>query len=99
MPTIKEIIISRNWGIRPNDNVIYSGKIWLVEKDEPYDLVQFRINELSKSYYWNESLCVKAGTSEEGINKLVQEYVEQISDKDIADYEKFLEEGERWGWD
>ena len=99
MATIKKIKISRNWGKRPTDNAIYCGMAWGVEKGEPYDLVQFSIHELNKPYFWNMSLCVKCGTSEEEINKLVEEYAETITDKDIAEYIDFLEQGEKWGWD
>lgn len=100
MATIKDIQISRERGTRPNNNAIYCGMAWGVEKGEKYDLVQFSINELNKPYFWNTSLCFPCGMSEEEIRqeciKFAKEY---ISEKDVQDYRNFLEDGERWGWD
>ena len=84
MATIKEIQRSRNWGVRPTSDVIVEGHIWLVEKGQPYDLVQFSINELNKPYWW----------------RVVRDYAEDvITEKDIKEYIWFLECGEKWGWD
>lgn len=100
MATIKDIKIHRNWGKRPTDNVVYVGMAWGVEKGEPYDLVQFSINELDKFYFWNTSLCFPCGMSEEEIKKECVNYAQQnITEKDIKDYRYFLECGEKWGWD
>ena len=99
MVTIKNVEIHRNWGKRPNDNAVYCGMAWGVEKGEPYDLVQFSINELGKSYFWNTALCLPCGTSEEEIRASVEEYAKGITDEEIQDYRGFLEDGERWGWD
>lgn len=99
MATLKEVKISRNWGIRANDKEDYPNPNWRVEKGEPYDLVQFMINELDKNYYWCESLHLPCGLPEEEINKIVQDFVEtQITEEQIIDYRKFLEDGEKWGW-
>lgn len=98
MATLKEINIHRNWGTRPTDNVIYLNHAWYVDKGEAYDLVQFSINEIV-GYYWNTSLCVPAGTSEKEINRIVAEYVEAITDADIKEYQKFLDFGNKYGWD
>lgn len=100
MATIKDIKISRERGIRPDNNAIYCGMAWGVEKGEKYDLVQFSINELNKSYFWNTSLCLPCGMSEEEImQECIKFAKENISEKDIRDYRSFLEDGERWGWD
>ena len=99
MATIKDIKISRNWGKRPTDNAIYCGMIWGVEKGEPYDLVQFLINELGKSYFWQTSLCLPCGMSEEEIKEECIDYAKTITEQDIKDYKWFLECGEKWGWD
>lgn len=99
MATIKDIKIHRNWGKRPTGNDIYCGMVWGVEKGEPYDLVRFSINELDKSYFWYISLCFPCETSEEEIRESVEEYAKGITDKEIQDYCRFLEDGERWGWD
>lgn len=99
MATIKNIMINRNWGKRPTGNAVYCGMAWGVEKGEPYDLVQFSINELDKPYFWNTSLCFPCGTSEEEIKESVEEYAKGITDKEIQDYRRFLDDGERWGWD
>ena len=98
MATIKNIKIHRNWGKRPTDNAIYCGMVWGVEKGEPYDLVQFSINELGKPYFWNISFCSPCGMSEEEIRGNVEEYAKTITDKDIKGYRDFLEYGEKWGW-
>ena len=100
MATIKNISISREWGARPTDKAFYCGMAWGVEKGEKYDLVQFSINELDKPYFWNTSLCFPCGSSEEEIKQECIEYAQKyITEKDIQDYRKFLEIGEKWGWD
>lgn len=100
MATIKNISISREWGTRPTDNAVYCGMAWGVEKGEKYDLVQFSINELDKPYFWNTSLCFPCGSSEEEIRQECIEYAQKyITEKDIQDYRRFLEDGEKWGWD
>lgn len=99
MATLKNIQIYRNWGKRPTGNVTIMGNIYYgVEKGDPYDLVQFSIEEI-KGYYWDKTLCVTVGTSEEEIRKLVLEYISNISDKDIQEYQKFLDWGNKYGWD
>ena len=99
MATLKNIQIYRNWGKRPTGNVIIIGDVYYgVEQGDLYDLVQFSIEEI-KGYYWNETLCVTVGTSEEDIRKLVLEYISNISDKDIQEYQKFLDWGNKYGWD
>lgn len=98
MATLKEIKINRKWGVRPNNNTIYIGSQWGIEKDEPYDLVQFSINELNKPYFWNESLCLKCDLTEEQIKNEVEEYIGGITENDIKDYKSFLECGEKYGW-
>lgn len=99
MATLKKINIYRNWGIRPDGNTIIEGNIYYgVNKGEPYDLVQFSINEIN-GYYWNTSLCVHAGMSEEEINRIVAEYVKTITNADIKEYQKFLDFGKKYGWD
>lgn len=100
MATIKSISRSRNRGIRPINNIIFAGYIWLVEKGQPYDLVQFSINELDKSYFWNEHFCVPCDWKEDVVERVVKRYAEdEITEKDIKAYRQFLEDGEKWGWD
>lgn len=100
MATIKDIKITRNWGKRPTGSRYICNEVYVeVDKGDPYDLVQFSINELEKSYYWHTSIGVKCGTSEDEIKEIVEEYArEHISKQDIKDYTRFLEDGERWGW-
>ena len=99
MVTVDKIEIKRNCGVRPNDNAVYLGKLWRVEKGEPYDSVQFSVKELQKPYLWCTMLCVKCGTSEEEINELVRDYAGTITDEQVRGYRSFLEDGEKWGWD
>ena len=100
MATIKDIKRTKNRGIRPTNNVILAGHIWLVEKGQPYDLVQFSINELNKPYLWRECICVPCDWEDETIERVVRGYAEdEITEKDIKDYVWFLECGEKWGWD
>lgn len=100
MATIKSISRSKNWGVRPTNNIILDGHIWLVEKGQPYDLVQFSINELDKSYFWNEHLCVPCDWKEDVVERVVKRYAEdEITEKGIKAYRQFLEDGEKWGWD
>lgn len=102
MATIKDLRISRNWGKRPeSDNVIISGNVYVdVEKGQEYDMVQFSINELDKPYMWRKNLCVPCGTSKEQCREYAELFAKEfITDKDIQDYKRFLEDGEKWGWD
>lgn len=99
MATLKKINIYRNWGIRPDGNTIIEGNIYYgVDKGEPYDLVQFSINEIN-GYYWNDTLCVPVGTEEDEINRIVNEYVATITEADIKEYQRFLDYGNKYGWD
>lgn len=98
MTTLKNIQVSKSWGIRPTDSAIYIGCAWMVEPGEPYDLVQFSINEIN-GYYWRTSICVPEGTSDEDVEKIVKEYVSAISDEEIREYKKFLDWGNKYGWD
>lgn len=100
MATLKKIRTYKNWSTRPeSDNVIIAGNIYKgVEKGEPYDLVQFSINEIT-DYFWNESICVPLNTSDDDIKKIVEEYVATITDDDIKDYQRFLDYGNKYGWD
>ena len=100
MATIKNIKINREWGERPKDDSVYSGDIWFVEKGEPYDLIQFKINELDKEYFWFESLCVPCNKTENEIKKIVEKYAKkEITEEKIRYYERFLNFGESYGWD
>lgn len=100
MATIKKIQRSRNWSKRPIGNIVLDGHIWLVEKGQDYDLVQFSINELDKPYFWRESICVPCDWEDEVVERVVKGYAEdEITEKDIKDYFEFLECGEKWGWD
>lgn len=99
MATLKKINIYRNWGIRPDGNAIIAGNIYYdVEKGKPYDLVQFSISEIN-GYYWNDTLCVPVGTEEDEINRIVNEYVATITEADIKEYQRFLDYGNKYGWD
>lgn len=99
MATVKKINITRNWNTRPNDNAIHFGGIYKnVEKGEPYDLVQFSINEIS-GYYWHSCLCVPCGTSEDEVKGMVEEFVKSITDKQIREYKEFIDFGNKYGWD
>lgn len=99
MMTLDKISVSPNWGTRPTDYGVILGNVWLVEKGQPYNLVQFSIKELGKPYYWNESLCVPTDWDNEKIEQVVQEYVKLITEENVQEYRKFLEDGEKWGWD
>ena len=99
MVTVDKIEIKRNCGVRPDDNAVYLGKLWCVEKGEPYDSVQFSIRELQKPYFWHTALCIKCGTSERKINRLVRGFAKTITGEEIHGYRQFLEDGEKWGWD
>lgn len=99
MATLKDIEIYRRCGVRPNNNIIYAGRQWGVEKGEPYDFVQFSINELNKPYFWRKKLCLKCDLTEEQIKNEVEEYIKNITEEDIKEYKCFLEDGEQYGWD
>ena len=101
MATIKDIQISKNWGARPTGNCENLNEVYYgVEKGQRYDLVQFSINELGKPYYWLQSICVPVDTSQEEIEEIVNEFArDHIKEEDIKYYQRFLEDGEKWGWD
>lgn len=100
MATIKDIERHEKWGKRPTDNTQLVGHIWLVEKGEDYDLVNFSINELEKYFYWNECLCVPCYWTDEQVRKVAERYAQEcISEKEIESFKWFLEMGEKWGWD
>ena len=101
MATIKSIEIMRNFGKRPtSDNVIIQSNNYIgIEKGQEYDLVKFSINELNKPYFWNETLCVPTGTSEDVAMKLASEFAANITEQSIKEYQNFLNDGEKWGWD
>ena len=99
MATIKEIKRIKNWGKRPSNAEIF-GSVWLVEKEQEYDLVQFSINEMGKSYFWREQLCVPCDWEDDVVERVVKGYAEdEITEKDIKDYECFIRCGAEWGWD
>lgn len=100
MATIKNIKVSRNWGKRPDNENIYIGDVWFIEKGEEYDLLQFTINELDMGFYWNDSLCVPCGKTEEELLEIAKDYAKnQITDESIKSYRRFLEFGQKYGWD
>lgn len=98
MATIKNISRTRKWGVRPL-NISYVGEEWLVEIGEEYDLVQFSINEQKGSYYWYKSFNVPVDWEDEKVYAMISEYVKTITDKDVKDFNSFIETGEQWGWD
>lgn len=100
MATLKEILREKKHGVRPNNNAVYCNHIWLVEKDEEYDLVQFSIEELGEPYWWKDFLCVPCDLTDEQVETIVKEYVEKyIDEKEIKDFRWFLEMGNKYGWD
>lgn len=99
MATIKSFEIKRNWSKRPVGNVEIAGNIWGVKKGEEYDLVSFTLNETKKGYKWHQSLCVPCGASEKDIKKILHNVALSITDEDIASYDRFIENGEKYGWD
>lgn len=95
--TIKKINILRNWGTRNGrecDKVFHD-----VPVAEKYDLVQFVINELGLDIYWCVSIGVPLNTSEEDATKYVEKYIKTIKKSDIADYKRFINDGDKYGWD
>ena len=97
MITIKKINILKNWGTRTgreNSKVFYN-----VSVTEKYDLVQFVIAELGYDIYWCVSLGVPLDTPEEEINKYVNKYCKTLPKVDIYNYKKFIDDGDKCGWD
>lgn len=97
MATLKNFEIVRNWGKKDHRicNMAWDTEL---EEGEMYDLVKISINEIN-NYYWNVSIGVKCGTTEEEIKQAVESYVKTITNEEIKDYNKFLAYGEKWGWD
>lgn len=97
MITIKRIDINRSWSVRNGrecDKVFYN-----VSAGEKYDLVKFIITELGYDIYWCESIGVPLNTSEEDINKYVEKYCKTLKKSDVLDYKKFIDDGNKYGWD
>lgn len=100
MATVKKIRVCRNWNIRPNDDTELAGEIYLVNKGQPYDLLQFTIEELGYDYFWHEALCVPCGKTEKELLAIAKNYAKtQITNETISNYRRFLEYGEKYGWD
>lgn len=97
MAKLNKIDIKRNWG-KKDSRVL--GMIWdsEVKDGEPYDLVQFSIDEIP-NYYWATSIGVKCGTTENEIKQAVGQIATKITDQQIAEYADFLNAGEKYGWD
>ena len=99
MATIKNVVITRNAGVRPKGNECILGHVWFVKKGQPFDLVKFQINELKKPYYWNDFLCFSCGMSEKQIKKETEKFAQNIEQKEIDDYLYFIMDSEEWGWE
>lgn len=97
MITIKKIDIFRNWGTRSGREC--SSLFYDVAVTEKYDLVKFIINELGYDIYWCVYICVPLDTSEEEINKYVEKYCKTLKKSDVMDYKKFIDDGDKYGWD
>lgn len=97
MATLKKINILRNWGRRNNSKM---NMVWQkdLKENEEYDLVQISLKEIPH-YYWQYSIGMKRGYSEEQIKNDIQEYIDTITDEEIKSYKRFLADGEKWGWD
>ena len=97
MATLKKINIIRNFSTRKNNTL---GIVWQknLKENEEYDLIQIGLEEIPH-YYWKYSIGMKCGYSEEEIKNDIQEYIDTITDEEIANYKRFLANGEKWGWD
>lgn len=97
MITIKKIDIKKNWSARngrEGSTIFYN-----VSVTEKYDLVQFIIDELGYDIYWCVGIGVPLDTSEEEINKYVEKYCKTLKKSDVMDYKKFIDDGDKYGWD
>jgi len=100
MATVKKIRISREWNERPEDDIDIAGEIYFVEKGQTYDLLQFTLEELGYDYFWHESLCVPCGKTEKELLEIARNYAKtQITDERLNNYRRFLDYGEKYGWD
>ena len=97
MATLNNINIVRNFSTRNSNRYCM---VWQkdLKENEEYDLVQISLKEIPH-YYWQYSIGMKRGYSEEQIKNDIQEYIDTITDEEIANYKKFLANGEKWGWD
>lgn len=96
MATLKKINIIRNFSTRKNNTL---GMVWEknLKENEEYDLINISLEEIP-DYYWKYSIGMKCGYSEEQIKNDIQEYIDTITDEEIANYKKFLANGEKYGW-
>ena len=97
MATLKKINVIRNFSTRKNNTL---GMVWEknLKENEEYDLINISLEEIPH-YYWKYSIGMKCGYSEEQIKNDIQEYIDTITDEEIANYKKFLANGEKYGWD
>ena len=97
MITIKKIEINRNWSYRNGRE--YYEVFYNVPVSERYDLVKFIVKELGLDIFWHTSIGVPLNTSEQEINKYVYKYAETITNQDVKDYRRFIDDGDKYGWD
>ena len=96
MATLKKINVIRNFSTRKNTKL---GMVWEknLKENEEYDLINISLEEIP-DYYWKYSIGMKCGYSEEQIKNDIQEYIDTITDEEIANYKRFLRDGEKYGW-
>lgn len=99
MFNIKTITIKRDYGVRPQGKShLDNDNIWDVEVGEPYALVRFVFEEVPGYYYWT-SVSMNNDLSDEEIERQIKEAVKTIPESDLDWFKRFIENGERWGWD
>lgn len=98
MATLNRIDVFATDGEKRPNKDIQDSYFWLVEKGEEYKIVKFIINE-AIGYYFPLYLCVDKNLTKEEIEKLVKEYIADISDDQVKNFNAFLKFGETYGWD
>lgn len=60
--------------------------------------VQIKLNEID-GYFWRTSIDVENGATDEECLECANEFVKTITDKEIEEYQLFLEHGEATNWE
>lgn len=96
MAILKDIEISNNIMIRPKAINIFN-YVWFTNIGKKYKTVEILI-EMKKVYWWRDTLCFPANMGDWLIYECCERYAAtKISEKDIEDYENYLESIEKWG--
>lgn len=100
MATLKDVRVTRDFGEVPSENVKIDYMVWDTElkSGDRYDLLQIAIEEVH-GYYWQFSTGLKRNCNQKEIDAAVHIMLSRITEQKIKEYNNFLEDGRKYGWD